>query len=231
MKWFEKSTSFSYSIFVIWKNLSFDERKSRAMIDIRSLNKITEIDSYSLFLQTNIINAIVECSYISIIDATEYFHQFLVRKKNRYKFIVISHRDQEQFSVTLISYNNSLSYVQRQTNKMLRSYKYFAKIFIDDIVIFFKTFSKHFEHLRSIFKLLRNKRISIASKKFFLEYSSIILLEQQVDSLELIIFEEKIVVIKTLKFSLSLRDLKIFLDIIEWLRFFIERYARKTKIL
>ena len=185
------------------------------MIDIRDLNKITEIDSYSLSLQTNITSAIVECSYISIIDAIEYFHQFLVRKKNRHKFIVISHRDQKQSSVALMSYKESSSYVQRQTDKMLRSYKHFAKAFIDDIVIFFKTLSKHLEHLRIIFRLIRNKRISIVLKKFFLRYSSIILLKQRVDSLELITFEEKIVVIKTLKFSLSLRDLEIFLDMTE----------------
>ena len=201
------------------------------MIDIRSLNKITEIDSYSLSLQTNITSAIVECSYISIIDAIEYFHQFLVRKKNRHKFIVISHRDQKQSSVALMSYKESSSYVQRQTDKILRSYKHFAKAFIDDIVIFFKTLSEHLEHLRTIFRLVRNKRISIAPKKFFLGYPSIILLGQRVDSLGLTTFEEKIAVIKALRFPLSLRDLEIFLGMTGWLRSSIERYAQKAKAL
>ena len=45
--------------------------------------------------QTNIISAITGCQYISVFDATGFFHQWLVRLIDRHKFTVVSHGNEE----------------------------------------------------------------------------------------------------------------------------------------
>ena len=74
MFWINQSTSFSYSCFCVWKNVD-DEKKDRVVIDIRNLNAITQSDAYSLSLQTNIIIAVRDCDYISVIDCSAFFYQ------------------------------------------------------------------------------------------------------------------------------------------------------------
>ena len=66
---------------------------------------------------------------------------------NRYKFIVISHREQKQFNVVIMKYINSSTYVQRKTNVIFRIFRVIVKTYVNDIVIFNKTLKKHLTHL------------------------------------------------------------------------------------
>lgn len=104
---------FSFLIFVIWRNLSNETCKERMIVDLRNLNEMIEIDSYSMKQQSEIIAVIAKYFHIFIVDAIDYFHQFLVHWSNCFKFIIVSHREQEKFNVTLMKYKRSLSYVQR----------------------------------------------------------------------------------------------------------------------
>ncbi len=63
-------------------------------------------------------------------------------------------------------------------------------------------------------------------KKVFFEYSSIVLLEQIVDAFDLIIVEEKLVAIVNLTFSLTLKKLKVYLNLIDYLRVYVSWYAQ-----
>ena len=227
MTWASQSTSFSFSVFVVWRE-TFNDVKNKTIMNIRELNKVIESNIYFMSLQFDIINAIIEFLYISTINAIEWFYQFNVRVSNRFKFIVISHKKQEQFNVALMSFKNSSLYVQRQTNQMLRSYREFSKIYINDIIIFFKTFNEHVKHLRQIFRLFQQKRVNLTFIKSFLNYSFITLLNQRVNNLNLSISKKKIVIITFLQFSTSLRDLKYFFDLIDWLRHCINNYTQLT---
>lgn len=48
-------------------------RKERIVVDIKDLNKIIQIDNYSMSLQTNITSVVANCDYISVFDATVFF--------------------------------------------------------------------------------------------------------------------------------------------------------------
>ena len=110
MTWSKQLTLFSYSVFVIWKD-TFKRRKGRVVVDIRELNKIADTNFYSLSLQSEIISLLLRYTYLFIIDAVGWFHQFLVTRNDRYKLTVVSHRDQKEFAVALMSYKRSPSYV------------------------------------------------------------------------------------------------------------------------
>ena len=78
MKWAENHTLSDYSIFVVWQDALIDSKitkKKQIIIDFKNLNKITKSDIYSILLQTNIIQAIAEYSYISVLDAVSFFYQ------------------------------------------------------------------------------------------------------------------------------------------------------------
>src|SRR5437667_3517487 len=99
------------------------------------------------------------------------------------------------------------------TNKILQSYKDFAQSYINDLIIFSKTLKDHKKHLSIIFFLFDKFEISLNRVKTYLEYSSIILLNQQVNKFDMIISEKQIVIIQELKFFKTLKDLEIYLSL------------------
>jgi hypothetical protein len=56
----------------------------------------------------------------------------------------------------------------------------------------------------------------LSFEKIYLNYFSIILLEQKVNVFDLSIIKKRIVVIKTIKFSKNLKTLKIYFDLVNY---------------
>ena len=230
MFWTNQSTSFFYSCFCVWKSVD-DEKKNRVIVDIRNLNVITQFDAYSLSLQTNIIIAMRDCDYISIIDCSIFFYQWRIYFNDRHKLTVVNHKKQKNFNVTVMNYKNSSTYVQRQIDRLLREYRHFVKTYVNDIVVFFRTKIEHETHLRKVFSMLDKNNISIKSIKIFLSYSSISLLDQKIDSLNLITSEEKLKTIVKFRFSRIFRQFETYLDLTNWLRDYISHYVDISKFL
>lgn len=92
LDWTQKSTSFSYSIFYVWKIVN-EERKERIVVDIRDLNAITQFDVYLLLHQIEIIAIILECQYIIVIDCSTFFYQWRIHLDDRYRLIVVNHKE------------------------------------------------------------------------------------------------------------------------------------------
>jgi hypothetical protein len=121
LKYTIESTSFSYSVFVIWKMIN-DQKKNQIVIDIRDLNAIILFDAYSLSLQSDVISAIKKCKYLSIIECASFFYQWRIHSSNRHKLTIISYRDQKIFQIAIMKYKNNSSYVQKQIDKLFANY-------------------------------------------------------------------------------------------------------------
>ena len=235
MQYFSHSIAHDYSVFVTWRTIlkleQISMKKRRVIVDIRTLNKIIETDIYFMSLQSDIISSIVDCDFIFIVDATIFFHQWMIKLENRHKFIVITHKEQKQFNVEVMSFKNTSSYVQQKIDNILREFKTFCKVYINDIIIFSKTLQTHIQHFHLIFDLFTNLNINLFSIKSFLDYSTIQLLKLKVDAFELSTSKEKLKVIASLKFFKLLQDLKIYLEFTEWFRNYIFFFAQKSKSL
>ena len=224
-----ESTLFSFSCFVVWRK-SPDKKKNKIVVDIRELNVISQFDVYSISLQIDVLQAMQNCIHISIIDCFDFFYQWRIHLSDRHKLTIITHREQKTFNVAIINYRNSSFYVQRQIDRVLRFFQ-FAKIYIDDIVIFSKSLKKHLNHLKQIFSVLKDNNIFVNFKKIYIDYFSVNLLEQHVNSLNLIIDEQKLKVIAQLTFLATFEQLESYLELTDWFRDYIEKYATKTKSL
>lgn len=190
------------------------------------MNKIAISDSYPMPLQSDITAAVSGCSYISVIDAQGYFHQWPVKRSDRNKLTVVSHRGQEEFSVAVMGFKNSPPYVQRQTDHILRPHRAYARAYMDDIVVFSKTLTDHISHLRALFSLFNGLRICLSPAKSFLGYPSVSLLGQRVDGFGLTTSTKKLEAISSFQFPRSLRELESYVGLTGWLRNYIPYYAQ-----
>ncbi|KAI0992618.1 hypothetical protein K3495_g15567, partial [Podosphaera aphanis] len=116
----------------------------------------------------------------------------------------------------------------RTIDTILREERKFARAYIDDIVIFSKTFRDHALHLRAVFSKLEKHFIHLSPKKCFINYPSVDLLGQRVDALGLSSDKEKLAAIANLQFPRTLKQLEHYLGLTSWLRQFIPKYAQKA---
>ena len=86
---------------------------------------------------------------------------------------------------------------------------------MDNILAFSYILPEYLGYLRKLFSLFRDRGISLAPKKTFLGYLSVILLGQRVNTLGISISDKKIAIIKALVFLYTLRKLKTFLGLID----------------
>ena len=226
LQWTTQGTPWSYPCFVVWKLGPDGVKKGRVVVDVRKLNAMSVPDVYPLPLQSDIIGAVRDCPFISVIDCAGFFYQWRVHPSDRHKLTVVSHRGQESFNVAVMGYRNSPSYVQRQIDRLLRSCRSFARAYIDDVVIFSRTEDEHLHHLEQIFKIFKQHNISIKPTKTFIAYPSVRLLGQKVNSLGLATDEDKLRAISSLKFPVTLRQLEHYLGLTGWLRNYVEKYAK-----
>ncbi|MGI4816790.1 MAG: reverse transcriptase domain-containing protein, partial [Janthinobacterium lividum] len=225
MSWTKTATPFSYPVFVVWKTKPNGERQGRAVVDIRGLNAISLPDVYPVPLQSEMISLVSGSPFITVIDCASFFYQWRVDPRERHKLTVVTHRGQEQFNVAVMGYRNSVSYVQRQIDTVLRDLRKFARAYIDDCVIFSSTLNEHLHHLEEVFKVFRRYNISINPKKAFLAFPSVKLLGQHIDSFGLATAEDKLKAISQLHYPETLSQLEGYLGLTGWLRQYVPFYA------
>ena len=186
---------------------------------------------YFISLQIDIIQIVNDCQFISLINCAEFFYQWRVHFVDKHKLTVVSHREQKTFNVTIKRLRNSLFYVQKQIDRVLRSYKNYFKAYINDMIVFSKTKQNHMTHLRKIFNILIENNIIVNSLKAFIEFSFVTLLKQRMTSLKLSIEAEKIKVISSLFFFRTFDELNIYLEFTNWFKQYVFNYVVKSESL
>ena len=114
-----------------------------------------------------------------------------------------------------MNYQEFSLYAQHMMNMIFYSHKFFVCCYINDVVIFSKTLENQFQHLNMIFNLFNRLEITLKRIKTHLDYSFIILLDQQVDNFDMISLKKQIVILQDLSFSETLKNFKIYLDLTE----------------
>ena len=124
MKFSNELTSFVYLIFVVWRTITkkddFITHKTRVVVNIQRLNKITMLNSYSLLHQSDIITAVKGCLYIFIMNSVIFFYQWLIVCQDWHKLTVITHQGLKHFKVTVMKFWNSSLYIQCQIDWILQ---------------------------------------------------------------------------------------------------------------
>ena len=75
-----------------------------------------------------------------------------------------------------MGYRNLLIYGQRIIDRILRLFRAFARVYVNNIVIFFKSLKEYFKYLILVFNRLREFNICLFLKKSFLGYFSVVFL-------------------------------------------------------
>lgn len=137
---------------------------TRFCVDYRKLNAITVKDSFPLPRLDDIFDQISGSNYFTKLDFKNGYFQVPLAPHDRPKTAFSTRDNHYQFTVLPQGVKNGPSTFQRVVNQVLGSTRRkYCVAYIDDILIFSKTFTDHLAHLKEIFELLSaaNFRLSI----------------------------------------------------------------------
>jgi hypothetical protein len=196
------------------------------VVDYRKLNKIAISDEFPLPKQEEILQALVGSQWLSTLDALAGFTQLEIDPKEREKLAFRTHQGLWQFVRMPFGYKNGPSIFQRIMQNVLTPFLWiFALVYIDDIVIFSKTFDDHLEHLDQVFKAVAETGITLATTKCHFAYQSLLLLGQKVSRLGLSTHMEKVSAILNLEEPKNTHQLQIFLGMMVYFSAYIPFYV------
>lgn len=77
--------------------------------------------------------------------------------------------------MAVMGYRNSVPYIQRQMDLILKDVPY-TRAYLDDILVVLDTLDDHIEHLHNVFRLFQTYNIALEPKKAFVGFLTVDLL-------------------------------------------------------
>ena len=209
--------------------IAYRNGKPRFCVDYRKLNAQTIPDEFPIPKQKEILQALSGAQVLSAVDALSGFHQMFMDEQDREKTAFRSHWGLWQFRRMPFGLRNGPSIFQRMMQTMLAPYLWiFTLVYIDDIVIYSKSYEEHLVHLDRVLQACEEANLTLAPKKCHFMYTSILLLGQKVSRLGLSTHKEKVQAVVDLARPTTRSTLQTFLGMAVYFSHYIPFYSDRA---
>ena len=136
------------------------------VIDLRRLNEKVVPDEFPLPRQNRILQSLEGSQYLLTLDTLTGFTQLSIAPGNHEKLVFCCHWGLFQFKRMLFRYWNGPAVFQRVMQKILAPFLWiFALVYIDDIVIFSKSFEDHCPYIETVLRAIKSSEITFSPSK------------------------------------------------------------------
>ena len=165
----EESTSpFASPVTLAYKKE--DGRRSRLCIDFRKLNKLVVPEAQPFLRVDDIIEKLTNCKYFTVLDVNSAFWCIPIKIEDREKTSFVTENGHFMFKCLAFGLKNASQIFQRIMSNIIRRHKMtdFCVNYIDDILIFSKSFEQHLKHIDTFLSVVReeNFRLKLTKCKF-----------------------------------------------------------------
>jgi hypothetical protein len=147
--------------------------RKRPCGDYRGVNKVTVSDHYQMPTPEEIFAQLNGATIFTTLDFRWGYHQVAIDEEDCCKTAFCGHDGLYEWVVMPFGLKNAPAFFQRLMDTTLRAQYEFCRCYIDDMIIFSKSFDEHLVHLRAVFAQLRAKQIRCHPKKMRLAVSSV----------------------------------------------------------
>lgn len=141
--------------------------KTRMCTDFRRLNKKTVPESYYFPLVNEIMQSTLHCRYFSKVDMSNGYYHIKIAEKDRYKTAFCTESGKYEWNAMPFGLKNAPAIFQRAVHQLLMKHGLteFASNYLDDIIIFSKTFEDHLDHLKQVLDALEKENVKLKPSK------------------------------------------------------------------
>ena len=214
-------------LFVFKKNNSF-----QFCVDYKELNALIIKNKCSLSLIDETLNRLVSAAYFIKLDLKNAYHRIKIRKNDEWMTTFRIRYDHFEYAVMSFELVNASAMFQTLINKVLRELiNHICVIYLNDILIYFKTREKHWKCVRKMLERLRQFKLYAKLSKCFFMTQMIEFLEYIISNYDVFMNSRRVKVIQTWFEFKTLRELQIFLEFANFYKRFVRFYTKIIYVL
>ena len=199
----------------------------RFCADLRRVNAITKKDSYPLPRIAESLDALAGTQYFSSMDLMSGYWQIEMDPESREKTAFVTHAGLFEFNVMPFGLCNAPSCFQRLMECVLRGLNWrIALIYLDDVLVYSRTFDEHLQHLRLVFDRFREAGLKLKPKKCFFGQKHVKFLGHVISPEGVQPDPAKIEAIKKYPVPRKVKDVRAFLGLANYYRKFVKDFAK-----
>ena len=150
---------------------------TRFCVEYRRLNSVTRKDSYPIPRVDDALDALAGAKYFSTLDLRSGYHQVEMDKTSQQYTAFATASGLYEFCVLPFGLCNAPSTFQRLMHQVLQGLdRNICLIYLDDIIVFSRTFDEHLSRLRMVFDRLCAANLTLNPSKCFFGQQSVLFL-------------------------------------------------------
>ena len=165
----KESNSEWYSPVVLVRKSDTDNiGEYRFAVDYRKLNKVTKPIAYPLPRLSDMLDAIGEAhpQFFTTLDLGKAFWQVSLSESSKEKAAIITQTGIYEFQTMAFGLAGAPATFQSLMMKVLEGVAWkFALCYVDDVIIYSKTFDEHLNHISEVFDRIQQARLKLSSNK------------------------------------------------------------------
>jgi len=184
----------------------------RFCVDYRRVNAITYNDSYPLPLIDNCLNALSGSSWFSTLDLRSGYYNIPIAAEDRDKSAFVTRSGCFRFTVMPFGLTCAPSVFQRLMDFVLNGLHYLTcLVYIDDIIVFGKTFDQQLERLSEVFDRIAQANLKLKPSKCSLFQMQVEFLGHVVSEKGIAMQKDKVEAISTWPSPRNLTEMRAFM--------------------
>jgi len=138
----------------------------RLVIDYQALNAVTKRDRFPLPVVADLIKDIGDAKFFTTLDLASGFFQFKMRKEDMEKTAFSIDGEHLEYTRMPMGLTNSPATLQRAMTQIMQGLLHKGvEVFVDDILIYSKTWTEHIQLLTEVIDRLAKNNLQVKLKK------------------------------------------------------------------
>jgi hypothetical protein len=199
-------------------------------VDCQSLNEVTIKNKYPLPRIDDLFYQLKGACVFSKIDLHSGYHQLKICASDIPKTTFTTRYGLHDYTVMSFGLTNAPAYFMYLMNKVFMEFlDKFVVVFIDDILIFFKTKEEHAEHLKLVLQKLRKHKLYAKRSKCEFWLKKVSFLGHVVSNGGIAVDPSKVQDVLNWKPPINVSEIHSFLGLARYYRRFMEGFSKLAK--
>jgi len=203
----------------------------RICVDYRELNAITPLRRFWLPSLREIMDQVGPCSVLSKLDLTSGFHQIRMSDESSKLTTFSCPLGNFRYVRMPFGLKNAPGIFQRVVERVLEPVKHCSRNYIDDVIVFSKSWEVHIEDVCSVLETLHEAGLKVKFKKCEFGRKCMSYLGHQIGCGRLGIPEARVNAMRNYQQPITKKQMRAFLGSVGYYREFIPGFATHSRLL